>query len=80
MTVVGVLLAALPTLLLAAALILGRYPGEEAIARLRARLPRPKRSATAKLGSTAVTRTERRRSGELLSRALAGRAPPAAPA
>jgi len=74
---IEILLALVPALLLFAALIVGRYPGEHAIARLAARsrppeLRRPPRSIRP---AFRVPRTTVR-PGELLARSLATRPPP----
>jgi hypothetical protein len=68
---------ALPALALAVALLLGRYPGERFIlaasARSRARL---RRAACAASGHPFLAAIPTPRGGDLLARALAGRAPP----
>lgn len=72
-----VLFYALPALALLAALWLGHYPGERlilAVASRRSRRPRRAARVAARrapLDSTAIPR-----GGDLLARALAGRAPP----
>lgn len=79
MTLASILLGLLPALLLAAALIAGRYPGERILSRLRPpRLRRPAGGRRPRAAS--FVRSVSRRRGELLSRALAGRAPPPRPA
>ncbi|HEX2129035.1 MAG TPA: hypothetical protein VHF58_07440 [Solirubrobacterales bacterium] len=70
----SMLIALLPALLLLLALVGGRYPGERVLERLRARRPAPSRGRAAP--APRWTRRARRRSGELLARALAGRGPP----
>jgi hypothetical protein len=75
-----VLFYALPLLVLLVALLLGRYPGERLILAVATRRRRRRRrlvrlgSRRALLGSTKVPR-----GGDLLARALAGRAPPRRP-
>ena len=74
------LLPALPLLALLLTLLLGRYPGCEAIVRLSERLAAERRPA---LGTSKRPRTPRplsfaRRGGLLLAFSLSGRAPPAA--
>ena len=72
-----ILLALLPALLVFAALVVGRYPGERAIARLaaRTRTPRPRRAPSAIAPPRRTPRTSVR-PGELLARSLATRPPP----
>ena len=79
MTLVSIMLGLLPALLLAAALIAGRYPGERILSRLR---PRGYRRPVGgrRPGAASFVRSVSRRRGELISRALAGRAPPPRPA
>ena len=75
----GIVLALLPFLLLLAALMAGRYPGELALARIRARLkgkprrPRPRCS----FPDADSHSTWHPRGGALIGSSLAGRAPPA---
>jgi hypothetical protein len=78
-TAVSILLGLLPLLLLVAALVAGRYPGEQLIERMRPLRRRPVAAAPRPLAARFV-RSRSRRLGELLSRSLAGRAPPRAPA
>lgn len=74
--VAELLLALVPALLLFAALVAGRYPGERAIARARAaRTDRPVR-APRSLGSPRRAPRSAVRPGELLARSLATRPPP----
>ena len=65
-----------PALLLATALLAGRYPGERALERIAAqrRRPRPTRSSSTREPRTRPCGTVH--GGLLLARALAGRAPP----
>jgi hypothetical protein len=78
MSLVSFLLGLAPALVLLLALAGGRYPGERALSRLRNRpVPRP---AAAPAPARPRRRSPRRRSGELLAEALAGRAPPSIPA
>jgi hypothetical protein len=79
MTAVSILLGLLPLLLLVAALIAGRYPGERLIERMRPPRRRPVAAEPPPL-ALGFVRLRCRRLGELLSRSLAGRAPPPAPA
>jgi hypothetical protein len=74
---VEILLALVPALLLLAALFMGRYPGERAIARLaaRGRTARPRRAPRA-IGAARRAPGVRLRPGELLARSLATRPPP----
>ena len=75
MTLASILLGLLPALLLAAVLIAGRYPGERILSRLRP--PGSRRPVGGRRPHAAsFVRSISRRRGELLSRALAGRAPP----
>ena len=73
------LLPAVPLLILLAALLLGRYPGHEAIVRLServaARSGRPDRSASADLAPRPLSFAPT--GGQLLAVSLSGRAPPA---
>ena len=74
----GVLLLLAPALLLAVLLLLGRYPGSGALARVLERR-RPRRArAVARLAVPRADRRRRPRGGALLALALAGRAPPEA--
>jgi hypothetical protein len=71
-----------PLLVLAAALLAGRYPGEALLDRMATRRRRPPRLTAARAGGGAPPRGAARtpaRGGLLLGRALAGRAPPALP-
>jgi hypothetical protein len=72
-----ILLALVPALLLFAALVAGRYPGERAIARLAAgtRATRPRRAPRAIATPRRAPRASIR-PGELLARSLATRPPP----
>jgi len=74
---IEILLALIPALLLFAALAVGRYPGERAIARLvgRTQTARPRRAPVAITPPRSAPRTSVR-SGELLGRSLATRPPP----
>lgn len=74
----SMLIGLLPALFLLAALAAGRYPGERVLERLRARRSWPSRAPAGPVPRWA--RRARRRSGELLATALAGRGPPPAPA
>jgi hypothetical protein len=68
-----------PLLVLAAALLAGRYPGEVLLARMATRRRRSPRVTAARAGGGAPPRGPARipaRGGLLLGRALAGRAPP----
>jgi hypothetical protein len=78
-TLASILLGLLPALVLAAALIAGRYPGERILSRLRPRGHRRPAGGRRPCAASFV-RSVSRRSGELLSRALAGRPPPPCPA
>lgn len=80
MSVVSIVLAALPAIFLLAALIQGRYPGERVIQRLRGQQPRIDRAPATTLRPRPRPRRARRRWGQLISESLAGRAPPAAAA
>lgn len=82
MTAASILLGLVPALLLVAALIAGRYPGERVLDRLRPRRrPRGLRARpVARPLAAGFTRHLNRRRGELLSCSLAGRAPPPASA
>jgi hypothetical protein len=74
-------LPAVPLLVLLVALLLGRYPGHEAIVRLSDRIAaarRPQRAAGA-LRSPLRPPTRAASGGLLLALALSGRAPPASP-
>jgi hypothetical protein len=79
MTAVSILLGLLPLLLLVAALIAGRYPGERLLERMRPPRRRPVAGGPRPHAARFV-RSRSRRLGELLSRSLAGRAPPPVPA
>ena len=79
MTAISLLLGLLPALLLFAALVVGRYPGERVLARLRLQT-RPRAVTDPRPRAAHFVRAVHRRLGELLSGALAGRAPPALPA
>jgi hypothetical protein len=72
-----ILIALVPALLLFAALVAGRYPGERAIARLaaHAQTRRPRRAPRAIAPARRAPRTAVR-PGELLARSLATRPPP----
>ncbi|HWC07524.1 MAG TPA: hypothetical protein VG458_00595 [Solirubrobacterales bacterium] len=74
-------LPAVPLLLLLAFLVLGRYPGHEAIVRLSERLAaRGRRRGTATASRRPLRPPTRAASGGLLlALALSGRAPPASP-
>ncbi len=71
---------ALPAFALLVALLLGRYPGERLIlaAAARSRRPRPRRAVRSAPGRAPLDRSPTLRGGDLLARALAGRAPPRA--
>jgi hypothetical protein len=69
-------LTLLPALLLVAALLAGRYPGEQLIERWRRDRPRI-RPAVARVRIPSRPSRERPQGGRLIARALAGRAPPA---
>lgn len=74
------LLPAVPLLVLLAALLLGRYPGCEAIVRLAERIGarrRPRRSGTARYVRPRRPRSFAPGGGLLLALSLSGRAPPA---
>lgn len=71
----------MPLLLLLAFLVLGRYPGHEAIVRLSQRIAdrrRPRRAAGG-IRSSLRPPTRAASGGLLLALALSGRAPPASP-
>jgi hypothetical protein len=70
------LLYALPAFALLVALLLGRYPGERLIAVAARARRRPRRAARATTRRAPLDSTPTPRGGELLARALAGRAPP----
>lgn len=73
------LLYVLPALALAVALLLGRYPGERLIIAAATRSRRRRRRAfRAALGLPLLASISTPRGGDLLARALAGRAPPLA--
>jgi hypothetical protein len=73
------LLYGLPAFALLALLLLGRYPGEKLIITLAARVRRRRRSAARLAPRRApLDSTPTPRGGDLLARALAGRAPPRA--
>jgi hypothetical protein len=68
---------ALPALALLVVLLLGRYPGEHLIIAVAERARRrPHRAARATTLRAPLGSTPAPRGGELLARALAGRAPP----
>lgn len=74
------LLPALPLLALLLALLLGRYPGCEAIVRLSERIAgarRPEPRTAGRRRSTSRPPSFARRGGLLLALSLSGRAPPA---
>jgi hypothetical protein len=77
MSALSVVLALVPAFVLVLALVRGRYPGERALSRWRMRR---RRVAATPPRPPSPSRTTRRRSGELLASALAGRGPPPAPA
>lgn len=74
-------LPAVPLLLLLAFLVLGRYPGHEAIVRLSERIAAARRPRTSSGGLRSPLRPPTRAAsgGLLLAFALSGRAPPAPP-
>jgi hypothetical protein len=73
----SVLFYALPALALLAALWLGHYPGERLILAAGSRPARRRRRAARLVGCFApLTSIPTPRGGDLLARALAGRAPP----
>ncbi len=74
-------LPAVPLLLLLAFLVLGCYPGHEAIVRLSERIAasRRDRRASGRFGLTLRPPTRAASGGLLLALALSGRAPPASP-
>lgn len=73
------LLPAVPLLALLVCLLLGRYPGCEAIVRLSARIAaRVRRSAAERRPAPLRPRSFAPAGGLLLARSLCGRAPPAA--
>ncbi|MQA75997.1 MAG: hypothetical protein GEU88_16965 [Solirubrobacterales bacterium] len=75
----GGLLAALPLLLLAVPLLLGRYPGERTLELLRARRDRPERPARSIAPAPSPPRRQPLlRNRLLIAASLAERAPPAA--
>ena len=76
MSLLSLALGLLPTALLMVVLVRGVYPGEAAIQRLRARPARPKRVGSETLPARFQPRRARRRWGQLISEALAGRGPP----
>src|SRR5580658_3368380 len=65
----------LPALLLAVALLAGRYPGERLIARWGRARPRA-RQATARVPMPSHASLQTLRGGRLIAASLAGRAPP----
>jgi hypothetical protein len=68
---------ALPALALLAALLVGRYPGERLIIAVAARSRRrPHRATRATARRAPLDSNPAPRGGDLLARALAGRAPP----
>ena len=69
---------ALPALALVATLLLGRYPGERLIFAVveRSRRRRPRRATRSAPGHPFLASIATPRGGDLLARALAGRAPP----
>lgn len=73
-------LPAVPLLLLLAFLVLGRYPGHEAIVRLSERIAARRRHPTAAAAAPRPLRPPTRAAsgGQLLALALSGRAPPVA--
>jgi hypothetical protein len=71
-----ILLALVPALLLFAALFLGRYPGERAIARLARTRTRVQRRAPRAIVPPRRAPRALVRPGELLARSLATRPPP----
>jgi hypothetical protein len=75
-----ILIAAAPLLLLLLSLLLGHYPGCEAIVRLSERLsdPRSRRSGPAPGRRPSTPRSRAASGGLLLALALCGRAPPQA--
>lgn len=75
----AVLLALAPLLLFLATLVAGRYVGEERIARLAARLrrPRTRRQRLALLGRPQSAPVLLPRGGRLIAASLAHRGPPA---
>jgi hypothetical protein len=72
----SVLVSIAPLLLLVAALALGRYPGERALAR--ARVARPRRRAPSCTGGPVRAPLALVRGSLLVASSLAGRGPPAA--
>jgi hypothetical protein len=74
--VTAVLLSLAPLLALMAALLARRYPGERAIARLRAQLARPRRRACAPAAGPRARRRTLPRGGRLAAAAIAARPPP----
>jgi hypothetical protein len=76
---VSAIFYALPALALLAALLLGRYPGERLILAAAARSRRRRRRAAHTApGRPFLASIATPRGGDLLARALAGRAPPRA--
>ncbi len=75
---VEIVVAAVPLLLLLAALLLGRYPGLEAAVRLSARIAAASRQEPAQRRQAMPRRAPRRAAngGLLLAFSLSGRAPP----
>jgi hypothetical protein len=73
----SVLVSIAPLLLLVAALTLGRYPGERALARARL-APRLRRRTPSSTGGPAREPHALVRGGLLVASSLAGRAPPGA--
>jgi hypothetical protein len=72
-----VLIALVPALLLVAALVAGRYPGERAIAKLAAQRNPARRRAPAAIDPAPRAPRALLRAGELIARSLATRPPPA---
>ena len=77
MTVVSLILGLLPAIFLAVALLCGRYPGEAALARMRAGVRR-RPLAQHRPHGTRLAHAGLRRRGELLSGPRPGRSPPLA--
>ena len=78
MSALSFAVAIIPFAALAVALVRGRYPGEQALSRLRARPPRRPSPAGAVLCPPRVPRGPKRRRPSI-SESLAGRAPPSLP-
>lgn len=75
MSALSLLFALLPAIALVVALLQGAYPGERVLERLRAVRRRPRQPSVRAPRRRWAPRV-RRRSGELLASALAGRGPP----